>query len=142
MKVYEAEFPAGPLTLGASRDGIQAAKGNYIVAFRPKLLSPDGTVATEESILPLLSEADPERGRDLFFSAQGANCASCHQVDGIGNNHAPDLTGSDPAPMRRSSSNRSSIPARISSKVLPPRRFTRRTEPPTRASCCRRQADR
>lgn len=92
MKVYEAEFPAGPLTLGASREGIEAGKGNYIVAFRPKLLAPDGTVATEETILPLLSEADPDRGRDLFFSVQGANCASCHQVDGFGNTHAPDLT--------------------------------------------------
>ena len=92
MKVYEAEFAAGPLTLGTSREGIEAGKGNYIVAVRPKLLAPDGTVATEESILPLLSEADPDRGRDLFFSAQGGNCASCHQVDGIGKNHAPDLT--------------------------------------------------
>lgn len=93
MRVYEAEFPAGPFTLGTSRDGIKARKGNYIVAVRPKLLDPDGTVATEASILPLLSEANPERGRDLFYSVQGANCASCHQVGGIGNNHAPDLTG-------------------------------------------------
>ena len=92
MKVYQAELPAGPLTLGTSRDGISVGKGNYILAVRPKLLAPDGTMATQESILPLLSHADPKRGRDLFFSPQGANCASCHQVDGIGNNHAPDLT--------------------------------------------------
>lgn len=92
MKVHEADFPAGPLTLGTSRDGIQARKGNFLVAVRPTLLAPDGTVATADTILPLLDRADPERGRDLFFSAQGANCASCHQVDGIGNNHAPDLT--------------------------------------------------
>ena len=92
LKVYQAELPAGPLTLGASREGIQARKGNYIVAFRPKLLAPDDSVATAESILPLLGEADPDHGRDLFFSAQGANCASCHQVDGHGNNYAPDLT--------------------------------------------------
>ena len=92
MKVYEAEFPAGPLTLGTSRDEIQARKGNYIVAFRPRLISPNGSVATEETILPLLETADIERGHDLFFSPVGANCASCHLVDGAGNNHAPDLT--------------------------------------------------
>lgn len=92
MKVYEAIFPAGPLTLGTSRDGIQAGKGNYLVAVRPTMLAPDGTVATAERILPLLDQADVDRGRDLFFSPAGANCASCHQVDGIGNNHAPDLT--------------------------------------------------
>ncbi|MCG8599460.1 MAG: PmoA family protein [Verrucomicrobiales bacterium] len=92
MNVYEARFPAGPLTLGTSRDGIQAGKGNYLVAVRPTMLAPDGTVATAETILPLLDQADVDRGRDLFFSSAGANCASCHQVDGIGNNHAPDLT--------------------------------------------------
>ncbi|MEM9015527.1 MAG: DUF6807 family protein, partial [Verrucomicrobiota bacterium] len=92
MRVYEADLPAGPITLGTSRDGIEARKGNYILAVRPKLLAPNGTVATEKSILPLIKEASPERGHDLFFSAQGANCASCHQIDGIGNNHAPDLT--------------------------------------------------
>ena len=92
MKVYEAEFPAGPLTLGTSRDGIQARKGNYIIAFRPRLISPNGSVATEETILPLLETADIERGHDLFFSPTGANCASCHLIDEVGNNHAPDLS--------------------------------------------------
>lgn len=92
MKVYQAEFPAGKLTLGTSRDGIQAGKGNYILAVRPKLLAPDGTLSSEESIKPLLEKANLSRGRDLFFSKHGANCASCHQVEGKGNNHAPDLT--------------------------------------------------
>ena len=92
MKVYAAELPAGPLTLGTSRDGIRARKGNYLLAVRPRLLAPDGTVATETTILPLLGEADPGRGRDLFFSAQGANCAACHRAAGHGNNHAPDLS--------------------------------------------------
>ncbi|MCH2061764.1 MAG: PmoA family protein [Verrucomicrobiales bacterium] len=92
MNVYEAEFPAGPLVLGTSRDGIKARKGNYIVAVRPHLLSPSRAVASEKNILTLISKADPERGRDLFFSAQGANCAACHQVNRSGNNHAPDLS--------------------------------------------------
>ena len=92
MNVYRAELPSGPLTLGTSRDGIRARKGNYILAVRPKILSPDGTAATIESVLPLLPKADLERGQDLFFSVHGANCASCHQVRGHGNNHAPDLS--------------------------------------------------
>lgn len=92
MNVYRAELPPGLFTLGASRDGIKARKGNYIVAIKPDILSPDGTVATIESILPLLDGANPERGQDLFFSTHGANCASCHQVNGRGNNHAPDLS--------------------------------------------------
>lgn len=92
LRVYEVELPAGPLTFGTSRDGIQARKGNYLVAVRPKLIEPDGIVASADTILPLLDHANPERGHDLFFSPAGANCASCHQAGGIGNNHAPDLT--------------------------------------------------
>lgn len=92
MRVFEAELPAGPLTLGTSRDGIQARKGNYLLAVRPKLINPDGTLASADTILPLLGNANPERGHDLFFSRTGANCASCHQIGGTGNNHAPDLT--------------------------------------------------
>jgi putative heme-binding domain-containing protein len=92
MKVYTADFPAGPLTLGTSRDGVNARKGNYIVAFQPILLTPNATAATAATTLPLLEKADPIRGRDLFYSKRGANCAACHQVAGRGNNHAPDLS--------------------------------------------------
>ena len=92
MKVYRAELPSGPLSLGASRDGIKARKGNYIIAVQPHILAPDGKVATVESVLPLLEGANLERGQDLFFSMHGANCASCHQVKGRGKNHAPDLS--------------------------------------------------
>jgi putative membrane-bound dehydrogenase-like protein len=92
MRVYEADFPAGPVTFGSNRAGVSARKGTYLVAVRPKLIAPDGGVASKDSILPLMEDADLERGRDLFFSRAGANCASCHQVGGIGNNHAPDLS--------------------------------------------------
>lgn len=92
MNVFEADFPAGPVILGANRDEVHVGKGNYVIAVRPHLLFPDGTVATADTILPLLGNTDPTRGRDLFFSVHGANCASCHQVSGIGNNHAPDLS--------------------------------------------------
>ncbi|MDB2430396.1 DUF1549 domain-containing protein, partial [Akkermansiaceae bacterium] len=92
MKVYRADLPAGPLTLGSNRDDVRARKGNYLLAAQPTLLSSDGKLATESTILPLLKEADPARGRDLFFSPLGANCSSCHQVLGRGNNHAPDFS--------------------------------------------------
>jgi len=92
MRVYRADLPSGPLTLGTSRDGIKARKGNYILAVRPKILAPDGTTATIEAVLPLLPKANLKRGQDLFLSVHGANCASCHQVRGRGNNYAPDLS--------------------------------------------------
>ncbi|MEM7009842.1 MAG: PVC-type heme-binding CxxCH protein [Verrucomicrobiota bacterium] len=92
MKVYTAELPAGPLTLGTSRDGIQAGKGNYILAVRPKLREEITTAATADSIQQLLGEANPDRGRDLFFSKHAANCGACHKVGDHGNNHAPDLS--------------------------------------------------
>lgn len=92
MSVYSAKFPAGQLALGTSRDGIRARKGNYLIAVRPVFLAPDGSTSTEESVLPLLKNANPDHGKDLFFSSEGANCAACHQVGTYGNNHAPDLT--------------------------------------------------
>lgn len=92
MKVYTAEFPAGPLTLGTSRDGIRARKGNYLIAVRPHLREKITTTATADSIQQLLNAADPDRGRDLFFSRHAANCGACHKVGDHGNNHAPDLT--------------------------------------------------
>ena len=41
----------------------------------------------------LISSADPERGRDVFFEPRRANCASCHRVNGRGAERAPDLSG-------------------------------------------------
>lgn len=92
LKVYEAELPAGHVEFGANRDGLTARKGGYLIAVRPKLLKPDGSISDESSILPLLENANTRRGRDLFFSTNGANCSSCHQVGQLGNNHAPDLS--------------------------------------------------
>ncbi|MDG2124813.1 MAG: c-type cytochrome, partial [Verrucomicrobiales bacterium] len=92
MRLYRRESPAGPVTLGNNRDGVRARKGNYILVAVPKLLAPTGKAATLESSLAALPTADPSRGRDLFLSPRGANCAACHQLDGIGNHHAPDLS--------------------------------------------------
>ena len=56
------------------------------------LLSKQEEKTTIESTLKYLSSADAKKGEDLFMSKYGANCSSCHQVSGKGNNHAPDLS--------------------------------------------------
>ena len=93
MRVYRREFDAGSVVkLGANRDGVTARKGNYIIVVRPKLLGPDGGKASLASVLAAMPGADTGRGRDLFLSRHGANCAACHQLENIGQQHAPDLS--------------------------------------------------
>ncbi|MGI9243664.1 MAG: DUF6807 family protein, partial [Verrucomicrobiales bacterium] len=93
MRVYRRDFEAGAVVkLGANRDGVRARKGNYIVVARPKLLEPGGEIASLESVLAAMPGADAARGRDLFLSRHGADCAACHQLETIGQQHAPDLS--------------------------------------------------
>ena len=40
MNLYRRDFPAGPVKLGANRDGVNQGKGNYLVIIQPKLLAP------------------------------------------------------------------------------------------------------
>ncbi|MGI9428449.1 MAG: c-type cytochrome, partial [Bythopirellula sp.] len=50
--------------------------------------------ATVAEVLAKLPNADPEQGRELFFSkSSGANCAACHRISGRGQAFAPDLSG-------------------------------------------------
>ncbi len=91
MHLYRRDFPAGPVKLGANRDGVNQGKGNYLVIIQPKLLSPTGKVATVNEVLKRMNQADVTRGRDLFLSRHGANCASCHQLEEVGNVFAPGL---------------------------------------------------
>lgn len=56
------------------------------------LLEPTGKTPTLEEVLPLLASADVDHGRALFLSPQGATCATCHQLEGVGNAFAPDLS--------------------------------------------------
>ena len=92
MKIYEKKFPPGKVKLGPNRKGVSARKGNYLIAAKPNLLSKQEEKTTIESTLKYLSSADAKKGEDLFMSKYGANCSSCHQVSGKGNNHAPDLS--------------------------------------------------
>ena len=91
-RIYRAQFPAGPVHFGPNRDGVQARKGNYIVIISPdQVMNPEGKV-TAEAVLPRLADADLDHGRNLFFQKTGAQCSSCHRLEGRGFNHAPDLT--------------------------------------------------
>ena len=92
MKVFQKDFPAGIVKLGPNREGINARKGNYLIAAKPKLLSKINEITTVKSVIESLPFADARKGEDLFMSIYGANCSSCHQVSGKGKNHAPDLS--------------------------------------------------
>lgn len=49
--------------------------------------------AAQEEVLKQLPHANSSRGRELFFSESGATgCVLCHQIQGKGNNYAPDLS--------------------------------------------------
>ena len=91
MNLYRRDFPAGPVKLGANRDGVNQGKGNYLVIIQPKLLAPAGKAATVAEVLARMEQAQAARGRDLFLSRHGANCAACHQLEGVGNVFAPGL---------------------------------------------------
>ena len=91
MHLYRRDFPAGPVKLGANRDGVNQGKGNYLVIIQPKLLAPAGKAATVAEVLARMEQAQAARGRDLFLSRHGANCAACHQLEGVGNLFAPGL---------------------------------------------------
>ena len=92
MKVFQKDFPAGVVKLGPNREGINARKGNYLIAAKPKLLDKKSEITTVKSVLESLPLADARKGEDLFMSIYGANCSSCHQISGKGKNHAPDLS--------------------------------------------------
>ena len=53
---------------------------------------PERKAATIEDVLPLLAEASPGRGEEIFFDRQRANCSNCHQVGGRGTEFAPSLS--------------------------------------------------
>lgn len=92
-RLYKGEFAAGEAEFGPNRAGVRGRKGNFILILQPNLFNPPARPTTAEDVLPLLADADPERGRTLFLSRRGAACATCHRLDGIGNIHAPDLAG-------------------------------------------------
>lgn len=91
MKIYQREYPAGRVELGANSDGVKARKGNYLVIIRPRLIEKRARRTVAGDVLPLLPSGNVRRGRDLFLGRHGATCSTCHRLEGIGNVFAPDL---------------------------------------------------
>ncbi len=93
MRLYRRDFPAGEITLGANADdGVQFGRSQYVVIVRPQMLQARERSTTFDEAVGLLGDGDALRGRDLFFAKQGAGCALCHRLEGVGNVYAPDLT--------------------------------------------------
>ena len=92
MKIYQREYPAGRVELGANSDGVKASKGNYLVVIRPRLIQKRARPTVAGDVLPLLSSGNVRRGRDLFLGRHGATCSTCHRLEGVGNVFAPDLS--------------------------------------------------
>ena len=92
-RLFKAEFPAGEVLFGPNREGVEGRKSNYLVIPMPKILAPPQQPSTVKAVLPLIAKANAERGRALFLSRSGADCARCHKLEGIGNVFAPDLHG-------------------------------------------------
>ena len=91
FRVFQADYPAGRVSFGPNREGIDARKSHYLIIVRPQLLHPQIKLPSEAEVLEKMPTANPQRGRALFFSKQGATCSTCHQMEGMGNVFAPDL---------------------------------------------------
>ncbi|MDB4438558.1 PmoA family protein, partial [bacterium] len=92
MRVYQADFPAGNVTFGSNRDGVEARKSHYVVIVRPRLIEPQSSAPKTDEVLSLMDKADPDRGRTFFLHKAGATCVTCHQMEGMGRVFAPDLS--------------------------------------------------
>lgn len=93
MIIYKKDVMAGPEILGGNtNDGDGSHRGNYMVAIRPKVIAPPTQPTTLAAAKALLPHANLTRGRDLFLSKQGVQCTLCHQMEGLGNIFAPDLS--------------------------------------------------
>lgn len=94
--IYRKNFPAGKISLGGNTNDPRqdSGRGMYIVIFDRALLTsqPSDPPASESDVLAALQNADPDRGRELFLHPRGAGCVRCHQMEGLGQKFAPDLS--------------------------------------------------
>ena len=97
-EIEAASKDADPIVaaLAAKRLGGKAAvmvKGpSLIIKDDVQLLTPPDAPTTVAAALAAMTTADADRGRLLFIARGGANCTICHQMEGIGNIHAPSLS--------------------------------------------------
>lgn len=93
FRIYRKPFPAGKIVLGGNTNAeTDTGRGNYIVVFDRKLLTPASEPATLPQVLAAMKTADPARGRELFMHPRGAGCVKCHAMHGDGTLLAPDLS--------------------------------------------------
>ena len=93
FSLYRRPFSAGSIVVGGNtQDGLPGGKSNYLVLIQPAGLPRLPVATTGQAVHALLGNADPVKGKALFFSTKGAGCAKCHrtnpQVQGFG----PDLS--------------------------------------------------
>ena len=92
FRLFERRFSAGTITLGGnSRDAKDGGKSNYIIIVRPAGLPRLARPTKVNDVLAQLPQAEPERGRALYFAMGGAGCAKCHRADESGLGFGPDL---------------------------------------------------
>ena len=95
FNLFEKDFPAGEISLGANLNHPKASgRGNYLVILKKPLIvrSGVGPPVSMDEVLAKMPTADASRGRELFLHPQGAGCAKCHQMLGIGQVLGPDLS--------------------------------------------------
>ncbi|MEE2614947.1 MAG: PVC-type heme-binding CxxCH protein [Verrucomicrobiota bacterium] len=78
---------------GNTTDGTDSGKSNYITIFSQAMIAPQSKPLTEEQVLVALEQADADRGKQIFYNKQGPQCSTCHQINGIGKNFGPELSG-------------------------------------------------
>lgn len=112
FRLYRKHFQAGRVNLGGNTNAsTDSGRGNYIVVFDRQLLRPTSKPATLADVLPAMSSADPQRGRELFMHPRGAGCVKCHAMHGDGKMLAPDLSDLG---------NRAKTPEAIITSILAP----------------------
>jgi len=92
FRLYQRHFEAGRIALGGNTDsGDPDGKSNYLIILRPISLPKLEQPTMIDHVLPLIADANPERGRVLFFAGRGAACTKCHRADDSGSSFGPDL---------------------------------------------------
>ena len=93
--LFHRSFKKGdPIILGGNTtDGTDSGKSNYITIFSQATIDPQTKPLTEKKVLAAIEEADPERGKQIFYGKQGPQCSTCHQINGVGKNFGPELSG-------------------------------------------------
>ncbi len=94
--IFYKDVSPGEIALGANWEGTENptwSQAQYFVFMD----IPGFTVTRKKSetniedSIKLLASADKQRGKNLFFNRDGAACAKCHRLEGVGNAFAPDL---------------------------------------------------